>query len=86
MDLTTVGVFAGIIAILFGIFGLMWQMNRQSGRLETKVESQGKELRDEMREQGRRVSQAELDQARLNGVNSVLLRHTHTHEGTGDAD
>ena len=108
MDPTAISVFVGVTAIMLGIFGLMWQMNRQSGRLETKIETQGKDLetqietqgrdletqietqgkdlQDEMREQGRRVSQSELDQARLNGVNSVLLRHTHTHERTSDAD
>ena len=31
----------------------MWQMNNQSNRLEAKMEAQGKELRDEIREQGR---------------------------------
>ncbi len=87
----------GIFAVLLGIVALMWQINSQSSRLETKMEEQGKELRAEIAgqgkelraeivEQGRRVSQSELDQARMNGVNSVLLRHTHTHETLGDAD
>ena len=76
----------GIFAVLLGIVALMWQINSQSSRLETKMEEQGKELRAEIVEQGRRVSQSELDQARMNGVNSVLLRHTHTHETLGDAD
>ena len=108
MDVTAVGMFIGVFAILLGIFGLMWQMNRQSNRLEHAIDTQGRELRAEMNEQGRelraemneqgrelraeiqeqgaRVSQAELDQARINGVNSVLLRHIHTHENLGDAD
>ena len=86
MDVTAIGMFIGVFAILIGVFGLMWQMNRQSNRLEDAIDTQGKELRAEMKEQGTRVSQAELDQARLNGVNSVLLRHTHTHENLGDAD
>ena len=97
MDVTAVGMFIGVFAILLGIFGLMWQMNRQSNRLEDAIDTQGRELRAEMNEQGRelraemqeqgaRVSQAELDQARINGVNSVLLRHIHTHENLGDAD
>ena len=86
MDVTAVGMFIGVFAILLGIFGLMWQMNRQSNRLEDVIDTQGRELRAEMQEQGTRVSQAELDQARINGVNSVLLRHTHTHENLGDAD
>ena len=86
MDVTAIGMFIGVFAILLGVFGLMWQMNRQSNRLEDAIDTQGKELRAEMKEQGTRVSQAALDQARLNGVNSVLLRHTHTHENLGDAD
>ena len=119
MDVTATGMFIGIVAILLGIFGLMWQMNRQSSRLEhmietqgkeldakidtqgkelnakidaqskelnAKIETQGKELQAEIRAQGRRVSQVELDQARMNGVNSVLLQQTHTHERAGDAD
>ena len=64
----------------------MWQINNQSSRLETKIETQGNELIAEIIEQGKRVSQSELDQARINGVNSVLLQQTHTHETLGDAD
>ena len=83
---TVVAILVGIFAVLLGIAALMWQINNQSSRLETKIETQGKELRAEIIEQGRRVSQAELDQARINGVNSVLLQQTHTHESTGNAD
>ena len=94
---TVVGFLVSIFTILFGIVALMWQINSQSNRLEakidaqgtnleSKIDAQGKELRDEIKEQGTRVSQAELDQARLNGVNSVLLRHTHTHESVDDDD
>ena len=90
---TIVATLVGIVAVLLGIAALMWQINNQSGRLESKIETQGRELRDEIRVQGNRieaqgtrVSQAELDQARMNGVNSVILQQTHTHEATGDAD
>ena len=90
---TVVGFLVSIFAVLFGIAALMWQINNQSNRLEAKIDAQGKELRDEIREQGTRieaqgtrVSQAELDQARINGVNSVLMQQTHTHESLGDAD
>ena len=83
---TAVGFLVSIFTILFGIVALMWQINNQSSRLEAKIETQGKELRDEIKEQGARVSQVELDQARINGVNSVLLRHAHTHESMGDAE
>ena len=93
MDVTAAGIFIGLIAILLGIFGLMWQMNNQSTRLQEAIDTQGRELRAEMKEQGEdiraqgaRVSQAELEQARLNGVNSVLLRQAHTHENLDGAD
>ncbi|MCY3638577.1 MAG: hypothetical protein OXG80_05710 [Chloroflexi bacterium] len=81
-----------IVGLLFAMFALMWQMNSQSGSLEAKIdaqgkdiEAQGKELRAEIIAQGQRVSDAELEQARLNGVNSVLTQFAHTHEPqTGD--
>ena len=84
--ITAAAILIGILAVLFGIAALMWQINNQSSRLETKIETQGNELRAEIIEQGKRVSQSELDQARLNGVNSVLLQQTHTYETLGDAD
>ena len=91
--IAVMGILIGIIAILVGIAVLIWQINSQSSRLEIKIEAQGRELRNEIREQGAkieaqgtRVSQAELDQARINGVNSVLLQQAHTHEAPGEAD
>ncbi len=82
-----------IVGLLFAMFALMWQMNSQSGRLEAKIDAQGedidaqgKELRAEIIAQGQRVSDAELEQARLNGVNSVLTRFAHTHEPKGGDD
>ena len=54
------------------------------GRLEDKVDSQGSELRDEMRAASVRVSNSELEQARLNGINSVLAFHLHTHDIPGN--
>ncbi|MYE54335.1 MAG: hypothetical protein F4X34_03960 [Chloroflexi bacterium] len=62
------------------------EIKEQGKYLEGKIETQGRELRNEIIEQGRRVSQAELDQARINGVNSVLLQQTHTHEAPGEGD
>ena len=52
----------------------------QGKELEAKIDSQGRELRAEIIAQGQRVSDAELENARLNGVNSVLTRFAHTHE------
>ena len=62
------------------------EIAKQGKELRTEIAEQGKELRAEIAEQGKRVAQSELDQARMNGVNSVLLRHAHTHETLGDAD
>ena len=71
-------------AILAGIFAativFIWQINSQSSRLETKID----ELKEEIETQGKRVSDSELEQARLDGVNSVLLNQTHTHESMAD--
>ena len=71
-------------AILAGIFAativFIWQINSQSSRLETKID----ELKEEIETQGKRVSDSELEQARLDGVNSVLLNQTHTHESIAD--
>ena len=99
------GIFS-VGAILVAIFGsiiiFIWQTNSLSGKLESKIETQGKELRDEIETQGkelraemeklsvdvgtqgRRVRDSELEQARLNGVNSVLMNQTHTHESMAD--
>lgn len=125
------GIFS-VGAILVGIFTsiiiFIWQTNSLSGRLESKIEIQGRELRveleahvrelraeietqgkelrtemqtqgrelraeietrsnrleDEIRLQGQRVSNSELEQARLNGINSVLVGQTHTHESLAD--
>ncbi len=59
--------------------------------LRAEMEAQGRELRAEMEAQGekieaqgKRVSDSELEQARLNGVNSVLANQAHTHQGIAD--
>ena len=47
-------------AILVGIFAatavFIWQINTQSGRLETKIDDLGKELRAEMQAQGKELT------------------------------
>ena len=59
---------------------LQAQIQEQGARLEAQMQ----ELRAEVRQAGQRVSDAELEQARLNGVNSVLTGQTHTHESAAD--
>lgn len=69
------------------------KIDTQGRELRAEIETQGKELRAEieaqgqrMEAQGQRVSHSELEQARLNGVNSVLIQHIHTHEPMTGAD
>lgn len=64
------------------------KIEAQGDRLDAKIEAFGqslsaeiKEQGAEIREQGRRVSEVELEQARLNGVNSVIVNQIHSHGG-----
>lgn len=52
------------------------KIDREVGRLEAKI---GK-VETRIQATSQRVSDSELEQARLNGVNSVLTGQTHTHE------
>ena len=63
------------------------RLDARIDRLDAKIESQGERISTEIREQsrrieeqGRRVSDVELEQARLNGVNSVIVNQIHSHE------
>ena len=60
------------------------EMETLRNELRTEIETQGRELRTEIETQGRRVSASELEQARLNGVNSVLANQAHTHQSMAD--
>ena len=53
-------------------------------RLEAEIKAQSVRLEAEIKVQGQRVSDLELEQARLNGVNSVMTRQAHTHESLAD--
>ena len=64
------------------------KIEAQGERLDAKLEALGQRLYTEIshqgrriEEQGKRVSDAELEQARLNGVNSVIVNQIHSHEG-----
>ena len=88
---TVTAILVGFVAVLIGIFALMWQMHSQGGRLDAKIDAQGDRLATEIRAQGTeikaqsgRISEAEREQARLEGVNSVLRIQTHTHEAADD--
>ena len=73
---TVTAILVGLVAILVSIFALMWQMHSQGNRLDVKIDAQSAEIRD----QGGKLSDVEREQARLEGVNSVLRIHSHTHE------
>ena len=66
----------------------MRELGQRISDAERELRAEMREQRAEMREQGerqsQRISDAEREQARLEGVNSVLLRHTHTHEFAAD--
>ena len=81
MDL---GEFVGASAIIVSIFlataVFIWQSGRSDARidrLDAKMDAQGERISAEIREQGRRVSDVELEEARLNGVNSVIVNQIH---------
>ena len=74
------GVSAIIVAIFLAIVVFVWQSNSQAGRLEARMDR----LEAKIEVMGRRVTDSELEQARLNGVNSVLANQTYTHDTMGD--
>ena len=73
---TLTAILVGLAAILVGIFALMWQMHSQGSRLDAKIDAQSAD----MKAQGAKLNDVEREQARLEGVNSVLRIHSHTHE------
>lgn len=81
-----VGVSAIVVTIFLATAVYVWQASRSDARIEgldSRIEQQIESLRAEIREQGKRVSESELEQARLNGVNSVLVGQSHTHDMGG---
>ena len=100
MDLAaySIGVSAIVIAVFIATGIQIWQASRSDAKidrieakLEAEMKQQGETLRAEMQElraevrlAAQRVSDAELEQARLNGVNSVLTAQSHTHESAAD--
>ena len=71
------------------------KIETQGKELEGKIEAQGKELGDkiealaaETREMGerfsRKVTDVEIEQARLNAVNEIMLDDRHTHNRADD--
>ncbi|MXY22271.1 MAG: hypothetical protein F4Y49_13175 [Dehalococcoidia bacterium] len=63
---------------------LRGEIETQGRELRGEIEAQGRELRGEIEAQGKRVSDSELEQARLNGVNSVVVNQAHSHQSMAD--
>ena len=90
--ITLLAIFLGMVTI---IVVLLWQTSRSDAKIDAlRAETSQKfdDLRREFSQEqqatrtelGRRVSDAELAQARQDGVNSVLQNQTHTHEVSAD--
>lgn len=76
-----------LVGLAFGVISILVALLAQ--RSETReLRAELREVRAELRDQGNRLSErisdSEREQARLEGVNSVLQQQTHTHEATGD--
>lgn len=73
---TGVVIFASVMIALFVV-------TRQSNRLEEQMREANSEMRAEVRQLadrlGRRISRVEREQARLEGVNSLMQALAHTH-------
>ncbi len=81
------GVSAIIVAIFLSTAIYAWQSNSQAGRFDARMDrldDRMDRLEDKIEAAGKRVTDSELEQARLNGVNSVLAGQTHTHETIRD--
>ena len=90
--ITLLAIFLGMVTI---IVVLLWQTSRSDAKIDAlRAETSQKfdDLRREFSQEhqatraelSRRVSDAELAQARQDGVNSVLQNQTHTHEVSAD--
>ena len=70
---------ATLIGVLVALFVLGFLIVTQNNRLEAKIDAQGAHLEAKIDAQSGRVTAAELEQARINGVNSVIVRQIHSH-------
>ena len=82
--IAVVGASLSVIAVLLAVIGMglviLQRIDAQRDRLEDKIET----VRDSL---GSRISDVEREQARQNGVNSVLVRLARSPRGDeADAD
>ena len=75
-----VGLALGVISIMIALLA----QRAETRELRVELREVSSELRAEVRQMGQRISDSEREQARLEGVNSVLQQQTHTHEAGDD--
>ena len=85
MDAGDIGI---IIAITLGFLAILFTMWGQSRQTRADVQRLSDDIERLRSEFGHRLSDVELEQARLEGVNSILTdvlkQQSHTHENTDD--
>ena len=83
MDTGTITLIATGLAIITLVLITLFVLTRQSNRLEEQMREANSELRQAISELanrfGKRISDVEREQARLDGANSVMQVQAHTH-------
>jgi hypothetical protein len=88
-----VTIFLGVVALLWQMRGLGSRMDTLELKLDTQVaglreeirtqssksDAQSEALRGELRAQNSTIDEVRLQQARLEGINSILGQDRHTH-------
>ena len=60
------------------------KIDAQGRELNAKIDAQGQRLEEKIDSLGHRLSESEREQARLEGVNSVLRQQSHSHRPVVD--
>ena len=69
---TVTALLVGVVAILVGIFALMWQMHSQGNRLDTKIDAYADRLSAEIRAQALRQYDG-CEKVSFRGLNMTVL-------------
>lgn len=81
------GDIAILVGLAFGVISILIALLAQRAEVR-ELRAEVREVRAEVVDQGNRlserISESEREQARLEGVNSVLQQQTHTHEAADD--
>ena len=60
------------------------QIDAQGRELNAKIDAQGQRLEEKIDSLGHRLSESEREQARLEGMNSILQQQSHSHRPVVD--